>query len=118
MAQRVENARITDYTTLLLEPTRSPSKGGNGRAHHSHRITINGEHYSWHALGFRQWIYKSDTVTFEWEWDPSKRYRNIDPESIVVADKPGKEVVRGERGGKNWRSAQQRTPVSRREDRS
>jgi hypothetical protein len=115
MKFRVENATIEDYRTLLLEPSRSPSRGGNGPAWHSHRITINGDHYSWRGLGFRQWIYKSDTVSFEWEWDASHKYRNIDPDSIVVTDKNGKAITRGERGTKAWRSATQRAPVSRRE---
>jgi hypothetical protein len=111
----VQEAKINNYTTLLLEPSRSPSKGGNRRAWHSHRITIDGQHYSWRALGFRQWIYKSDTVSFEWEFDATEKYRNADPDSIRVIDKTGHKVVRGERGTKAWRTATQRAPVSRRE---
>lgn len=113
--QKVRDAKIQSYETFLAEKSRSPSKGGNGRAWHSHRITIDGERYSWLGLGFRQWIYKADTVSFEWEWDATHKYRNVDAGSIVVRDKDGKAVKRGERGTKAWRTATQRAPVSRRE---
>jgi hypothetical protein len=112
---RVQDAKIGNYTTLLLEPSRSSSKGGDGRAWHAHRITIDGQHYSWKGLGFRQWIYKSDTVSFEWQYDPTGKYRNVEPDSVRVTDTHGKEVERGERGTKAWRSATQGAPVSRRE---
>ena len=114
----IKDARIEDYTTLLIEPSRSPSRGGNGRAWHSHQITIDGTRYSWRGLGFRQWVYKSDTVSFEWEFDKTEKYRNVDPHSIKTIDKSGKAVTRGERGTKGWRTATQRAPVSRREWRS
>jgi hypothetical protein len=111
----IQNARITEYTVILLEPSRSPSRGGNGRAWHSHRITIGEDHYSWKGLGFRQWVFKSDTVSFEWEFDKTGKYRNVDPRSIKATDASGKAVTRGERGTKGWRTATQRAPVSRRE---
>jgi hypothetical protein len=113
--KRVQNAKIEDYATLLLEPSRSPSKGGNGSAWHSHRIKIDGQYYSWKGLGFRQWIYKTDMVSFEWDFDRTGKYRNVDPDSIQVNDAHGSVVVRGERGRKSWRTATQRAPVSRRE---
>jgi hypothetical protein len=113
----IENARIAKYTVFLQEPSRSPSRGGNGRAWHSHRITIGEDHYSWLGLGFRKWIHKSDTVSFAWEFDLTGKYRNAIPESIRVIDRHGKRQTRGERGSKPWRTATQRLPGSRREQR-
>jgi hypothetical protein len=113
----VKNAKIEDYRKFLLELSRSPSRGGNGRAWHSHQIIIGGEKYSWKGLGFRQWIYRGDTVIFEWEFDATGKYRNINPDTIQVTDKFGKAVIRGERGTKQWRTASQRLPASRREQR-
>ena len=114
---RVENATIEAYSSALVDKYRPPSKGGNTRAWHVHFLTIGGERYSFRALGTRQWVFAKDTVSFDWDWDETKRYRNIAPESIVTVDKNGKAVRRGIRGEKPWRSADARMPASRREQR-
>lgn len=114
---RVENARVEDYKTYLQEPGRPPSKGGNTPAWHGHVIVVDGERYSFRALGTKKWIYVDDTVSFDWEWDQSGKYRDIDPKSIAVRDKRGAPVTRGERGTKTWRTAPARMPASRREQR-
>lgn len=101
------------YQAFLAEPGRSPSRGGNTRANHSHRITIDGANYSFFALGSKKWIFAGDTVSFRWRWDASKKYRNIVPGSIVVKNKSGEEVEHGERGTKKWRTATQK-PGSKR----
>jgi hypothetical protein len=112
---RVERTAIDQYKTFLAEPGRPPSRGGNTRAWHSHVLFVDGERYSFLALGARKWIYASDVASFDWNWDEEKRYRNIDRDSIRVWDKDGNVVVRGERAVKPWRTASSRLPVSRRE---
>lgn len=111
---KIENAKIESYATYLTENHRPPSRGGNGNALHAHVLNIDGEKYSFLGLGFRQWVYKSDTVSFEYEI--KGQYKNIIAESIVTRDRNGKEVVRGNRGFKRkLRTAETRMPVSRRE---
>jgi hypothetical protein len=112
---RVENASIDRYDTYLQDKHRPPSRGGNGRAWHSHVIRIGENTYSFLGLGFRKWVYLSDSVSFAWSWDRTQRYRNIDPDSIAARDRHGNPVTRGHRGTKPWRTATTRAPVSRRE---
>lgn len=114
---RVENAKFEFYGAYLKDKYRPPSRGGNTRAWHQHIIKIDGQNYSWLGLGSKQWVYATDTVSFDWSYDKSGEYRNVDPDSITVLDKDGKEVVRGERGTKKWRTATTRMPGSRREQR-
>lgn len=114
---QVERSAFKDYSAFLAEEHRPPSKGGNTRAWHRHALSVNGERYSFLALGSKRWVYVGDTISFEWEWDASKRYRNIDPGSIRTWDKNGEPVERGERGFKPWRTASARMPASRREQR-
>lgn len=112
---RVEKTKVDDYKAFLKDKYRPPSKGGNTRAWHQHVLTIKGEKYSFLALGARKWVFKDDLVSFEWDWDETRQYRNIDPDSVQVWNASGQEVVRGERGSKHWRSADTRLPGSRRE---
>lgn len=111
----VENVRPSSYLAFLNEPHRPPSRGGNTGAQHAHVLVVDGQKYSFLALGARKWVYLSDTVSFTWKWDASRKYRNIDPSSVKVRDKTGADVVRGLRGAKRRRTAQTRMPVSRRE---
>lgn len=113
--RKIEQAQIEDYRTRLVEPSRPPSRGGNGRAWHRHALKIAGDWYAFLGLGFRQWVYKSDTVNFEWDWDETKRWRNIDPNSIFVRNRSGQPVKRGERGSKEWRTARTKAPTTGRE---
>jgi hypothetical protein len=115
---RVERKTVESYTTKLLEPGRPPSKGGNTRAWHGHYLAIDGERYSFRALGTKRWVYSGDVVSFDWDWDQTRKYRNINTVSISVWDKHGNPVLRGERGSKAWRTATARMPGSRREQRS
>lgn len=112
---KVEKATVQEYRAFLKDKTRPPSKGGNTRAWHQHTLMIADERYSFLALGAKKWVYASDTVTFEWEWDGSRKYRNIVPESVRTFDKDGNPVERGHHGSKPWRTADVRFPVSRRE---
>lgn len=111
---KIENAKIEDYQKYLQEKSRPPSKGGNTKALHSHVLVIDGEKYSFLALGSQQWVFKTDLVSFEYELNG--QYRNIEKETLVTVDKSGSQVVRGNRGfKKQLRTADTRMPVSRRE---
>ena len=111
---KIENAKVENYSAFWVEKYRPPSKGGNTKAFHSHVLTIEGEKYSFLALGTKQWVYKSDTVSFEFEI--KNKYKNIKKDTIETLDKEGNKVKRGNRGfKKKLRTAETRMPVSRRE---
>lgn len=113
---KVENKIITSYEKFLREKSRPPSKGGNTKALHSHVLEIEGQKYSFLALGSQQWVFKSDSVSFEYEIKDG--YNNIVKETLVSFDRHGQPVVRGNRGFKNTlRTATTRMPGSRREQR-
>lgn len=57
---------------------------------------------------------KTDTDSFEWQWDRSQRWRNINPDTFEARDKNGAEVERGHQGSKPRRTVTTRAPVSRR----
>lgn len=112
---RIEKTKLDGYKAFLKDKHRPPSKGGNTRAWHQHVLTIGEDKYSFLALGSKRWVFKNDLVSFDWDWDDSRKYRNIKPETLQTWDRNGKEVTRGERGSKPWRFAETRLPVSRRE---
>lgn len=106
-----------DYGSRLVENYRPPSKGGNTSALHIHWFKHDDHSYSFFALGTKKWIFAGDTVSFQYTTTP-EGYRNILRESLIVRDKDGKVVVRGNRGyKKTLRTATTRLPVSRREAR-
>lgn len=110
----IENKKITSYGVFLREQSRPPSRGGNTKALHSHKLEIEGERYSFLALGSQQWVFKSDSVSFDYEI--KNGYKNIIKESMVTWDRHGKVVVRGNRGfKKELRMTPARLPGSRRE---
>lgn len=114
--QRIDNARIEGYITVLTEPHRPPSRGGNTRARHSHALVIDGQKYWFIALGARRWVFKNDTVSFAYEQDGG--YLIVVVDSLEVRDRHGTIVVRGLRGSKpKLRTGVMRLPVSRREAR-
>jgi hypothetical protein len=114
--ERIENEKITEYELFLRENSRPPSKGGNTRALHSHVLLIQGEKYSFLGLGSQQWVFKSDTVSFDYEVKDG--YKNIVKESLVTLDSKGNSVLRGNRGSKpKLRTAATHLPASRREQR-
>lgn len=74
------------------------------------------EKYSFLALGSQRWAYKSDAISFEFE--VKNCYKNIIKETFVTISAQGKQVVRDDRGyKKKLRTADARTPASRREQR-
>jgi hypothetical protein len=106
-----------EYGSKLYEYSRPPSKGGNTSALHIHWLKHEGYSYSFFALGSKKWVFAGDTVSFRYTTTP-EGHRNIIRESIVVKDKAGEVVVRGNRGRKKTlRSTTTRLPVSRREAR-
>jgi hypothetical protein len=111
----VERAEIEQYTITLKDKSRPPSKGGNSRAWHRHVMTIGGETYSFLATWSGKFVYKGETVSFDWEWDSTGSYRNVDRTSIVAWSTAGEKIVRGERGEKRWRTADNRLPARRSE---
>ena len=113
----VKNKKIQKYTNFLLEKNRPPSRGGNTEALHMHIITISGEKYSFKSLGTRQWVFKTDTVSFNFV--ENNGYKNIEKDTLVTIDKNLKKVIRGNRNMKDkLRTAETRMPVSRREMRN
>ena len=96
---RIENKKITSYKLFLKEPSRPPSRGGNTNALHSHILEIEGEKYSFIALGSQQWVFKSDNVSFHYEVNDG--YKNIIKETLVTITKSGETIIRGNRGFKN-----------------
>lgn len=111
---KITDAKIDNYTTILTEKNRPPSKGCNTKARHSHAIFINNAKYSFLALGSQQWVFKADTVSFEYDVVDDK-YNNIKIETLVTVDKSGNEVVRGNRATKKLRTADTRLPARRSE---
>jgi hypothetical protein len=112
---RMEKAAVQDYGAYLKDKSRPPSRGGNRRGWHQHVITIDGERYSFLAPWSGKFVYKDETVSFEWEWDETGKYRNVDPLSVVAWGPDGNAKRRGERGNKPWRTADTRLPARRSE---
>lgn len=113
---KIEGKRFEKYDMFLAEPHRPPSKGGNTTALHAHVLTIEGERYSFHALGSQQWAYKTDSISFQFEVKDG--YKNILKDTFAAFTKNGEPIVRGNRGFKSkLRTASSRMPASRREQR-
>ena len=113
---KIENKKISAYGLFLRENSRPPSKGGNTKAQHSHVLEIDGVNYSFLAFGSKQWVFKTDTVSFEYEINGT--YKNIIKETISTLDRSGKPIIRGNRDlNKKLRTAVSRMPGSRREQR-
>ena len=116
----IKDEHFQGYETYIAEPYRPPSRGGNTKALHRHVLSINGEKYSFFALGSAKFAYKGETVSFAYR-NVEKNgtiYHNIEKDSIVTKDAKGKEHMRGNRDSKpKLRTAQARLPGSRREQR-
>ncbi|NHO40333.1 hypothetical protein GOB80_11705 [Acetobacter ghanensis] len=112
---RVERSKFQSYDVYLKDKSRPPSRGGNCRAWHQHVITIDGEKYSFLAAWSGKFVYRNETISFNWECDKSGKYRNVDVTSVVACSKAGNEIIRGDRSGKKWRTADNRLPARRSE---
>ncbi|MDP9838645.1 hypothetical protein J2T09_003417 [Neorhizobium huautlense] len=112
---KVEKAEIEHYGVYLKDKSRPPSRGGNKKAWHQHVITIGGESYSFLAAWSGKFVFKNETVSFDWDWDSTQKYRNVDVTSVVAYGKSDEGIRRGERGSKPWRTATTRPPARRSE---
>ena len=112
---QITKGEVTRYSTLLVDKSRPPSRGGNKKAWHRHVLIIDGETYSFLAAWSGKFVYASETVSFDWEFDPTGRYRNVSVATIVAHTAKGEDVRRGDRGGKVWRTAETRLPARRSE---
>ena len=92
----INGATFTKYQSFLIEAYRPPSRGGNTKALHSHRMLIGENWYSFLALGSKQFVFKTDTVKFEYVKTP-EGYLNVRKHTIVTKDAKGKMVHRGDR---------------------
>ncbi len=110
---RIEKADLENYGVYLKEKSRPPSRGGNKRAWHQHVMEISGEKYSFLAAWSGKFVFKGETVSFDWEWDETHKYRNADAASVLAWTADGKHKRRGERGSKIWRTADTRPPGRR-----
>lgn len=109
---QITNAKIDNYTTILTEKSRPPSKGGNTKARHSHAIFIDNAKYTFLAFGSQHWVFKADTVSFEYDV-VDDMYNNIKIATLATVDSNGNEVVRGNRTAKKLRTADTRLPARR-----
>ena len=97
--RKIVSVSIDDYKKTLWESARPPSRGGNTKALHRHSMEINGDWYSFFALGAQQWAFKGDILKFDYILTP-KGYRNIIKKTVSTTDKKGNLVHRGNRGFK------------------
>ena len=73
----VENEKIDSYDADRQDkhPAAEPRRHRPRVAWHV--IRIHKQTYSLRELGFRQWAYKADRVSFEREWKATQQYRNV-----------------------------------------
>lgn len=81
---KVEKANVENYGVSLKDKPRPPSRGGNKKAWHQHVITIGGENYSFLAAWSGKFVFKGETTSFDWEWDSTQKYRNVDIATVVA----------------------------------
>lgn len=91
-------SKVDKYTTNLIEKYRSPAKGGNTSALHSHRIVIGDLEFFFKARGSKKWVYKSDDCVFAYYPDNGKNI--ILKNTLKAYDKNGNFVSRGDRRAK------------------
>lgn len=95
----LKNGNWEAYETFLIEAYRPPSKGGNTKALHTHRMLIDDNWYSFYALGQKKFVFKTDTVSFGYIITKNG-YRNVKKMTIITRDAKGKLVWRGNLGYK------------------
>ena len=98
-----------------MDKYRPPSRGGNTTAWHRHVLIIGGKAYSFLAAHAGKFVYKGETASFDWDWDESGKFRNIEIRSVVAHKPDGSAIVRGNRAPKRWRTAEAKAPGRRSE---
>lgn len=112
---RIERSGFNAYNTYLAEPSRPPSQGGNTKALHRHVIIIGGDKYSFFAPWSGKFAHKGELISFDWDWDKTGTFRNIDKLSFEAFTKDGDHEIRGDRSDKVRRTAGARPPGRRSE---
>ncbi len=88
---KIENKKIESYDLYLKERNKS-SKIKKSQARHSHVIMIEGEKYSFIARGNKQRVFKTDSISFDYQI--KNGHNNIDKSTIVTLDQNGEIVQR------------------------
>ena len=94
---RIEKSGFNAYNTYLEEPSRPPGQGGNAEALHRHVIIIGGDKYSFFAHWSGKFAHKGERISFDWDWDKTGTFRNIDKPSFEAFTKAGDREIRGDR---------------------
>jgi hypothetical protein len=107
---RIEKSGFHAYNTYLEEP---PRPDGNETALHRHVIIIGGDKYSFFAHWSGKFAHKGERISFDWDWDKTGTFRNIDKPSFEAFTRDGHREIRGDRSDKVRRIASAR-PSGRR----
>lgn len=94
----IESRSIDEYAApRLCEPSRPPSRGGNGKALHRHAFRIDSTWYSFFAAGSKKWIFKNDVVSFQFETveKDGRVFNNVKLDTLHVVDSKGIKTTRG-----------------------
>lgn len=91
---RIEKSGFHAYNTYLEEP---PRADGNETALHRHVIIIGGDKYSFFAHWSGKFAHKGERISFDWDWDRTGEFRNIDKPSFEAFAKDGTVQIRGDR---------------------
>lgn len=91
---KIERSGFHAYNTYLEEPSRP---GGNETALHRHVIIIGGDKYSFFAHWSGKFAHKGELISFDWDWDRTGEFRNIDKPSFKAFTKDGRVEIRGDR---------------------
>ena len=94
---RIEKSGFHAYNTYLEE---APRQGGNETALHRHVIIIGGDKYSFFANWSGKFAHKGELISFDWDWDRTGEFRNIDKPSFQAFTKDGTLNMRGDRTDK------------------
>ena len=89
--KKIENKTIESYDLYLKERNKS-SKIKKNQARHSHVIMIEGQKYSFIARGKKQRVFKTDSVSFDYQ--VKNGHNNIDKNTIITLDDKGELVKR------------------------
>ena len=94
---RIEKSGFHAYSTYLEEP---PRADGNETALHRHVIIIGGDKYSFFAHWSGKFAHKGELISFDWDWDKTGTFRNIDKPSFEAFTRDGQREIRGDRSDK------------------
>lgn len=94
---RIEKSGFHAYSVYLEEP---PRPDGNETALHRHVIIIGSDKYSFFAHWSGKFAHKGERISFDWDWDQTGEFRNIDKPSFEALAKDGTVQIRGDRSDK------------------